>query len=76
MERQMPKMTHATLSVQLKSLVDKGLVCRIQYESMPPKVEYSLTEIGRKIEPVPGAVKDWGDEYIDYLNQQKNKSGQ
>ena len=52
LQRLMPKMTHATLSVQLKDLVDNGLVKRTQYETIPPKVEYSLTEMGQKYHPV------------------------
>lgn len=68
----MPKMTHATLSVQLKNLADNGLVERKQYESIPPKVEYSLTEIGQKFAPVLTALQEWGSEYIEYMkNQQK-----
>ena len=39
LQRRMPKMTHATLSVQLKSLMESGLVERKQYESIPPRVE-------------------------------------
>lgn len=70
--RMMPKMTHATLSVQLKALAEKGLVERKQYESIPPVVEYSLTDIGRKFEPVLDAMKIWGLEYIDQMNKQKN----
>ena len=46
--RKMPKMTHATLSVQLKSLEEYGLIKRVQYEAIPPHVEYSLTDIGKK----------------------------
>lgn len=65
--RRMPKMTHATLSVQLKTLIANGLVERKQYESIPPKVEYSLTEIGRKFHPVIAAMQNWGQEYIEYL---------
>ena len=57
LQRLMPKMTHATLSVQLKDLVDKGLVERTQYESIPPKVEYSLTDMGRKFHPVIEALQ-------------------
>lgn len=62
--RKMPKMTHATLSVQLKTLVDYGLVERVQYEDIPPRVEYSLTDIGKKFHPVVEAIKTWGEEYI------------
>lgn len=61
-------MTHATLSVQLKSLVDSGLIERNQYESIPPRVEYSLTEIGKKFHPVLEAMRMWGMEYMDYMN--------
>ena len=68
LQRMMPKMTHATLSVQLKSLVDNGLVERKQYDTMPPKVEYSLTEIGQKFHPVLMAIRKWGSEYISYFD--------
>lgn len=68
--RKMPKMTHATLSVQLKSLEENGLILRKQYEVLPPKVEYSLTEIGTRFQPVINAMVDWGTEYIEYLHQQ------
>ena len=71
LQRLMPKMTHATLSVQLKTLVDYGLVERKQYESIPPKVEYSLTDIGKKFRPVVDAMQNWGQEYIDFM---KNNS--
>ena len=65
--RKMPKMTHATLSVQLKTLEENGLVNRVQYEAIPPRVEYSLTEIGRKFHPVLDAMAAWGTEYIEYM---------
>lgn len=67
--RVMPKMTHATLSVQLKSLEEYGLVERVQYEAIPPRVEYSLTEIGKKFHPVVEAIEAWGNEYIKQMNQ-------
>ena len=62
--RKMPKMTHATLSVQLKTLEGYGLIERRQYESIPPHVEYSLTELGEKFHPVIEAIEAWGNEYI------------
>lgn len=67
--RRMPKMTHATLSTQLKTLEEYGLVKRIQYEAIPPRVEYSLTDIGKKFHPVVEAIEIWGHEYISYLNE-------
>ena len=67
--RKMPKMTHATLSVQLKRLEENGLIRRVQYEAIPPRVEYSLTEIGERFQPVVAALETWGNEYIDYINQ-------
>ncbi len=68
LQRLMPKMTHATLSVQLKSLVENGLVERTQYESIPPKVEYDLTEIGRKFKPVLDSIHEFGEQYIGYMS--------
>ena len=65
--RKMPKMTHATLSVQLKILEENGLVQRTQYEAIPPRVEYQLTEMGKKFRPVIAAMEVWGNEYIEYL---------
>ena len=62
--RRMPKMTHATLSVQLKTLEEFGLIRRVQYEAIPPHVEYSLTEIGKKFHPVVAAMETCGNEYI------------
>ena len=67
--RKMPKMTHATLSAQLKSLEENGLIRRVQYEAIPPRVEYSLTEIGERFQPVVAALETWGNEYIDYIKQ-------
>ncbi len=70
LQRQMPEaMTHTTLSRQLKMLEEEGLIVRTEYVQVPPKVEYSLSEIGEKFQPVLNALEAWGNEYIDYLNQ-------
>ena len=70
--RKMPKMTHATLSVQLKSLEEYGLIKRVQYEAIPPHVEYSLTDIGEKFHPVVAAMETWGNEYIAQMQGETN----
>ena len=71
--RKMPRMTHATLSVQLKSLEEYGLVKREQFEAIPPRVEYSLTEIGKRFHPVIAAMETFGNEYIAQMDGGKNE---
>lgn len=72
LQRRMPEeMTHTTLSRQLKALEDEGLVIRKEYSQIPPKVEYSLSDIGKKFEKVLNALGEWGDEYIEYINTNK-----
>ena len=71
LQRLMPKMTHATLSVQLKKLIENELVERKQYDSVPVKVEYSLTALGKKIHPVMEALQEWGQKYIAYTKKKE-----
>ena len=61
--------TQATLSTQLKQLEGEGLVHREIFPQVPPKVEYSLTDIGKAFQPVLDAIEQWGKKYIVYLGQ-------
>lgn len=69
LQRKMPKMTHATLSAQLKQLEQEGIIIRTEYPQIPPKVEYKLSEIGKKFIPVLESIQTWGLEYMEYMNQ-------
>lgn len=70
LQRRMPEeMTHTTLSRQLKALEDEGLIIRTEYQQIPPKVEYRLSEIGEKFRTVLSALEVWGNEYIAYWNR-------
>lgn len=74
LQRKMPEeITHTTLSRQLKALEKDGLIIRTEYKQIPPKVEYSLSEIGEKFKKVLVALEQWGNEYIDYLNKNKGE---
>ena len=64
-----PDMTHATLSKQLKLLEAYGLIIRKEYPQVPPKVEYSLSEIGAEFLPVLDSMREWGIKYIEYLKK-------
>lgn len=72
--RQLPQMTHATLSKQLKTLEEWGLVVRDAYPEVPPRVEYRLSDIGQRFQIVLDSLEVWGNEYITYMNENKNAS--
>lgn len=61
------QITHATLSSQLKYMEKEGLVHRTVYPEVPPRVEYSLTAMGRRFAPVLDSIQVWGEEYIEFL---------
>ena len=58
------KVTQRTLTQQLRGLEADGLVVRKIYAEVPPRVEYSLTPLGRSLRPVLVHLKDWGVEHI------------
>ena len=47
---------------------DKGLLTRKVYAEVPPRVEYSLTPLGKSLQPVLDALRDWGTEYKRHLS--------
>ena len=59
-----PKM----LTQQLREMESQNLVHREVYPVVPPKVEYSLTELGNSLMPVLIAMRDWGAEYLRSQN--------
>lgn len=70
LQKRMPKMTHATLSKQLKQLEADGLIVRKEYPGVPPKVEYSVSQIGEAFYPVLMSLKDFGIAYAQWQKQQ------
>lgn len=65
LRRRVPSCTQRMLTNQLRELEADGLIARTVYPEVPPKVEYSLTERGRSLQPVIAALKAWGDAHID-----------
>lgn len=65
------QITHATLSSQLKYMEKEGLVHRTVYPEVPPRVEYSLTAMGRRFAPVLRSIQIWGEEYIEFLKENR-----
>lgn len=55
--------TQRSLTLQLRQLEDHGIVRREIFAEVPPRVEYSLTEVGQTLAPVLDAMRRWGEEY-------------
>lgn len=71
LQRKMPGVTQATLTKQLRILENFGLINRHVYPEVPPKVEYSLSEIGEKFLPVLKQFEVFGNQYIEYMKTKK-----
>ena len=55
------------LTDSLRQMIDDGLACRHDYQEMPPRVEYGLTEPGQKMLPILNALGDLGGYYKSIL---------
>lgn len=63
LRRSLSKVTHKMLTQQLRELEEAEIITRKVYPEVPPKVEYSLTLLGKSVIPVIDLLSDWGDEY-------------
>jgi DNA-binding HxlR family transcriptional regulator len=71
----MPSISRKVLTEQLKELEADGLISRKQYKESPPRVEYSLTELGKSLSPIFNAMAVWGKEKVlDGLTQEEVRS--
>lgn len=64
LQREVPGISNAVLSSVLRSLVEKELVVREQFNEIPPHVEYSLTERGQGLLPVYYEMIRWESKYM------------
>ena len=58
--------TQRSLTLQLRQLEEHGVVRREVFAEVPPRVEYSLTELGTTLNPVLKAMKRWGEAYGEW----------
>lgn len=63
LKKSLAPVTQKMLTQQLRQMENDGIIHREVYPVVPPKVEYSLTELGRSIEPVIEVMKKWGQEF-------------
>lgn len=64
LKKALPRITNTMLTATLKDLEEVGIVHREQYNEIPPRVEYSLTEKGKALLPVFTELAKWGEENL------------
>ena len=65
LKRSIPIITQKMLTAQLRELESDGLVFRKVYAQVPPKVEYSLTDLGKSFLPIVKAMNKWGESFTN-----------
>ena len=63
LKKSLAPVTQKMLTQQLRQMENDGVIHREVYPVVPPKVEYSLTELGRSLEPVIEVMKKWGQKF-------------
>jgi DNA-binding HxlR family transcriptional regulator len=67
LKKLIPQITQKMLTQQLRELETDNLVMRKVYAQVPPKVEYSLTDLGESIMPILSMMCKWGDDYYKQI---------
>ncbi len=63
LQRELHGVTHRTLTKQLREMEERGLVLRKDYREVPPRVEYSLSPLGKSLKPILIAMHEWGEKH-------------
>lgn len=64
LRRKLPEISPKVLTQQLRELETDEIVVRTVYNQVPPKVEYSLTALGRSTRLILTSLRDWGEQYL------------
>lgn len=63
LKKSIGSVSQKVLTSQLRDMEEKGLISRKVYAEVPPRVEYSLTELGKSLGPILDAMREWGENY-------------
>ena len=63
LKKSIDSVSQKVLTAQLRDMEQNGLVHREVFAEVPPRVEYSLTELGRSLKPILDAMWNWGEEF-------------
>lgn len=63
LKKSIGSVSQKVLTAQLRDMEANGLISRKVYAEVPPRVEYSLTNLGKSLKPILDAMKNWGEDY-------------
>lgn len=63
LKKSIGSVSQKVLTAQLRDMEENGLVSRKVYAEVPPRVEYSLTELGQSLKPILDSMWNWGERY-------------
>ena len=63
LKKSVGNITQKVLTAQLRDMEESGLLTRTVYPEVPPRVEYSLSELGESMKPILDAMEQWGTNY-------------
>lgn len=63
LKKSLVSVSQKVLTAQLRDMEESGLVSRKVYAEVPPRVEYSLTELGQSLKPILDSMQNWGESY-------------
>ena len=63
LKRSVGNVSQKVLTAQLREMEQSGLLTRTVYPEVPPRVEYTLTDLGRSLKPILDAMRNWGEAY-------------
>lgn len=69
LKKSIENVSQKVLTAQLRAMEESGLLTRKVYAEVPPRVEYTLTELGYSLKPILDAMRNWGEEYKSSLNK-------
>lgn len=69
----LPEAAPRVLDLQLKELVEDGLVSKTIFPELPPRLEYSITELGKTLIPIIDAMIDWGNKNTELFEKKYGK---
>ncbi|MFG6146938.1 winged helix-turn-helix transcriptional regulator [Halobacillus sp. B23F22_1] len=73
LKRLMPNITQKMLTQQLRELEDHGVINRIIYNQVPPKVEYELSDYGWSLQSILDSLCAWGEGHIEKVHGDKSE---